>query len=134
MCCIDGLNPHREAVFHCKHHGEPVCVEGRTPQLLIDYPKADGTVWVPLMWELAILASQRACMRVVIRGLAAVLLEFPAHPAPVPDADSIPAQSELNKQKRHREGVVFVCWWRRRELNPRPQALYRQFYILSLAV
>ncbi len=32
-------------------------------------------------------ASQRACMRVVIRGLAAVLLEFPAHPAPVPDAD-----------------------------------------------
>jgi hypothetical protein len=29
---------------------------------------------------LAILASQRACMRVVIRGLAAVLLEFPAHP------------------------------------------------------
>jgi hypothetical protein len=25
-------------------------------------------------------------------------------------------------------------WWRRGELNPRPQALYRQFYILSLAV
>jgi hypothetical protein len=25
-------------------------------------------------------------------------------------------------------------WWRRRELNPRPQALYRQFYILSQAV
>ena len=30
------------------------------------------------MWELAILASQRACMRVVVRRLAAVLLEFPA--------------------------------------------------------
>jgi len=29
----------------------------------------------------AILASQRACMRVVIRGLATVLLELPAHPA-----------------------------------------------------
>jgi len=25
-------------------------------------------------------------------------------------------------------------WWRRGELNPRPQALYRQFYILSLTV
>jgi len=22
-------------------------------------------------------------------------------------------------------------WWRRRESNPRPKALYRQFYILS---
>ena len=90
------------------------------------------------MWELAILASQRACMRVVVHRLAAVLLEFPAAlqavnrlqaiaapgykqhagavcltpsaPAPVPDADSSPVQSELNKQKRHREGVVFVCW------------------------
>jgi hypothetical protein len=49
------------------------------------------------MWELAILASQRACMRVVIRGLAAVLLEFPAHPASMPDADSIPVQSQSNK-------------------------------------
>jgi hypothetical protein len=25
-------------------------------------------------------------------------------------------------------------WWRRGESNPRPQALYRQFYILSQAV
>ena len=25
-------------------------------------------------------------------------------------------------------------WWRRRELNPRPQALSRQFYILSLVI
>jgi hypothetical protein len=59
-----------------------------------------------LMWELAILASQRACMRVVVRRLAALLLEFPAHPASVPDADSIPVQSQPNKQKRHRKGVV----------------------------
>jgi hypothetical protein len=35
-------------------------------------------------------------------------------------------------------GFVYVVgrgktryWWRRRESNPRPQALYRQFYILS---
>jgi hypothetical protein len=26
-------------------------------------------------------------------------------------------------------GIEF--WWSRRESNPRPQALYRQFYILS---
>ena len=87
------------------------------------------------MWELAILASQRACIRVVVHGLAAVLLEFPVHPAPVPDADSIPVQSQLNKRKEPPIRVaLFFCWWRRRELNPRPQALYRQFYILSQAV
>jgi len=39
------------------------------------------------------------------------------------------------QQKSHREGWLICCWWwRRRELNPRPQVLYRQFYILSLAV
>jgi len=38
--------------------------------------------------EFAILASQRACMRIVVRGLAAVLLEFPTYPASVPDAVS----------------------------------------------
>jgi hypothetical protein len=46
-------------------------------------------------------------MRVVIRGLAAVLLEFPAHPAPVPDADSISAASQP-KQKAHHKGELFV--------------------------
>jgi hypothetical protein len=30
--------------------------------------------------------------------------------------------------------VVFVVWWSRRESNPRPQALHRQFYILSCVV
>jgi hypothetical protein len=52
----------------------------------------------------AILASQRACMCVVIRGLAAVLLEFPAHPASVPDADSTFDMSQP-KQKAHPQGV-----------------------------
>ena len=61
------------------------------------------------MWELAILASQRACMRVVVRRLAAVLLEFPAHPAPVPDADSIPVQSQsTNKNDTARVSFLFV--------------------------
>jgi hypothetical protein len=40
--------------------------------------------------ELAILASHCACMRSGVRGLAAVLLEYPAHLASVPDTDSIP--------------------------------------------
>lgn len=26
-----------------------------------------------------------------------------------------------------------IVWWRRRGLNPRPEILYRAFYILSLA-
>jgi len=32
------------------------------------------------------------------------------------------------------KGWDFGYWWRRRELNPRPQVLYRQFYILSLII
>ncbi len=31
-------------------------------------------------------------------------------------------------------GWFFNKWWRRRESNPRPEALYRQFYILSVVV
>jgi hypothetical protein len=64
------------------------------------HPRPFGTAFGVLREQcslVAILASQRACMRVVVRRLAAVLLEFPAHPAPVPDADSIPVQSQLNK-------------------------------------
>ena len=40
----------------------------------------------------------------------------------------------LGKEKGLRECLSPYYWWRRRELNPRPQALYRQFYILSQAV
>jgi hypothetical protein len=39
----------------------------------------------------------------------------------------------LHKQKTTAR-VVFVVWWSRRESNPRPQALHRQFYILSCVV
>ena len=46
-------------------------------------------------------------MRVVIRGLAAMLLEFPAHPASVPDAYSI-SNVSLTKQKAHHKGELFV--------------------------
>ena len=58
--------------------------------------------------ELAILASQRACMRIVIRGLAAVLLEFPAHPAPVPDADQFHNRRATNKNDTARVSFLFV--------------------------
>ncbi|CAM8656010.1 hypothetical protein MCEGEM3_00207 [Oxalobacteraceae bacterium] len=31
-------------------------------------------------------------------------------------------------------GGIFLKWWRRRESNPRPEVLYRQFYILSVVI
>ena len=34
----------------------------------------------------------------------------------------------------HPQGVAVAVWWRRGELNPRPQVLYRQIYILSQVV
>jgi len=43
-------------------------------------------------------------------------------------AQGIQKQSPVDLRQR---GFVFEYWWRRRESNPRPQALYRQFYILS---
>ena len=54
-----------------------------------------------------ILASQRACMRVVVRRLAAVQLEFPAYPAPVPHTNPI-LNVSLSKQKAHHKGELFV--------------------------
>ena len=39
-----------------------------------------------------------------------------------------------NQKKCHHKGDIFFDWWRRRESNPRPEALYRQFYILSAAI
>ena len=38
-----------------------------------------------------------------------------------------PAESTNKNAPR---GGVFICWWSRRESNPRPQALYRPLYIL----
>lgn len=59
------------------------------------------------MWELVIMTSQCTCMRIVIRGLAAVLLEFPTHPASVPGA--VPAQSlPTNKNDTARASFLFV--------------------------
>ncbi len=49
----------------------------------------------------------------------------------VPAANSIPANCNI-KVKRHpmKLGGVSLCWWSRRESNPRPQAFYRPIYIL----
>jgi len=47
----------------------------------------------------------------------------------------VPANTrERAKKKANRERLTFVYWWSRRESNPRPQALYRQIYILSPAI
>ncbi len=54
--------------------------------------------------------------------------------APAPDADSIPTHVDQNEKAIQQIWMAFTFWWRRRESNPRPQALYRQFYILSLVI
>ena len=41
---------------------------------------------------------------------------------------------DQTRKNPSRERVGFWCWWSRRESNPRPQVLYRQIYILSLAI
>ena len=61
--------------------------------------------------------SQARCMQ----------LEIPAHPPPRG------FNSLIVQTKKPPEGGFFV-WWSWGELNPRPQALHRQFYILSCVV
>ena len=39
-----------------------------------------------------------------------------------------------HEKKPTERGWFFNKWWRRRESNPRPKALYRQFYMLSVVV
>jgi len=41
--------------------------------------------------------------------------------------------SRTTNKNGHRKGARLI-WWRRRESNPRPQALYSQFYILSQVI
>lgn len=59
-------------------------------------------------------------------------------PASVGDGRGIDSRrrhrTKTKGPKRSLEPFVFVRWWRRRESNPRPQALHRQFYILSTAI
>ena len=39
---------------------------------------------------------------------------------------------DSGEKKPTEKGWLFNDWWRRRESNPRPEVLYRQFYILSV--
>ncbi|MEY3263482.1 MAG: hypothetical protein RL717_959 [Pseudomonadota bacterium] len=41
---------------------------------------------------------------------------------------------DSGEKKPTETGWFFNDWWRRRESNPRPEVLYRQFYILSAAI
>ncbi len=41
---------------------------------------------------------------------------------------------DSGEKKPTENGWFFNDWWRRRESNPRPEVLYRQFYILSAAI
>ncbi len=48
------------------------------------------------------------------------------------ESAGVPANTrERARKKANSELLTFVYWWRRRESNPRPQALYSKFYILS---
>ncbi|SOZ51765.1 hypothetical protein CBM2613_A110006 [Cupriavidus taiwanensis] len=58
----------------------------------------------------------------------------------------IPAFPSLPQKAKTREALSYrgfpdvarcrwtECWWSRRESNPRPQALHREFYILSSVI
>jgi len=48
-----------------------------------------------------------------------------------PRPETAPTLGERAEKNPTDKGWVFKHWWSRRESNPRPQALYRQFYILS---
>jgi len=51
--------------------------------------------------------------------------------------DSAPTPVNTRRQAKKiptGEGLGIFNWWRRRELNPRPQALYSQDYMLSLVI
>lgn len=48
--------------------------------------------------------------------------------------ETAPTQGERAKKSQPDVGWDFTLWWRRRELNPRPQALYSQVYMLSLTI
>ena len=48
------------------------------------------------------------------------------------ESAGVPANTrERARKKANSELLTFVYWWSRGGSNPRPQALYRQFYILS---
>ena len=51
-----------------------------------------------------------------------------------PRPETAPTLGERAKKIPTDKGWDFKLWWRRRESNPRPQALYRQYYMLSLII
>src|SRR5450830_42472 len=80
-----------------------------------------------------------ACKRRALRWRRAVLGETPPTPRAraIRGFDTAAARKRIAKKPRQagaRRGFFAIRWWRRRESNPRPQALYRQFYILSTAI
>lgn len=51
------------------------------------------------------------------------------------ESAGVPANTrERARKKANSELLTFVYWWSRRESNPRPQAILRQFYMLSSLV
>ncbi len=71
-----------------------------------------------------------ACKRKSLRRLAAC----GSKPLLRPASRGFNSRPLASTKKKPPEAVFLNTWWRRRESNPRPQALYRQFYILSTII
>src|SRR5450830_201871 len=93
-----------------------------------------GGVRQEIAWAISFSQTNRRALRLQAQ-FATQRAVYGAKPCYAPrPAGSIPA-ALLADEKKPSTGRFFrMLWWRRRESNPRPQALYRQFYILSTAI
>jgi hypothetical protein len=47
---------------------------------------------------------------------------------------AVEEENEIKKQKSPGSPGLFVVWWRRRELNPRPPVLSLELYMFSVSL
>jgi len=59
-----------------------------------------------------------------IGGGGGILKENPQGQAIVIKLVPFNSRAEVKTKKAHFRAFLFLIWWRRRELNPRPQAFY----------
>ncbi len=89
---------------------------------------------------MAILDSSRNCaerrlpLRVDSDRSALSMRQAPSPSKSICRTRAIRESAQAARKKTNRMEVGLLNWWSRRESNPRPQVLYRQFYILSLMI
>ncbi len=77
---------------------------------------------------------ERDCCSIAMQG-ASILAHTHFGRERIGEAECITFAQTASIKKPLTNQRLFECgWWRRRESNPRPQALYRQFYILSTII